>query len=105
MDTSNLGWHESDGRLIITNLPSMEALAAEEYYTDAADVPYADEGYQPDGKKRYPIDTEEHVRAAWNYFSKPSNSSKYTPAQRAKIRAKIISAWKRKIDPKGPPSA
>lgn len=28
-------------------------------------VAYADPGYQSDGKKRYPIDTEAHIRAAW----------------------------------------
>src|SRR5215831_8093109 len=35
------------------------------------DVKYADPGYQSDGKKRYPIDTEKHIRAAWNYINKP----------------------------------
>ena len=67
-------------------------------------VPYADPGYQKDGKKRYPIDTEEHVRAAHNYFSKPANNEKYTPEQRAKIKARIHSAWVRLVDSKGPPS-
>lgn len=81
-----------------------------EDYTDATgkepygDVEYADPGYQKDGKKRYPINTPEHIRAAHNYFSKPHNSGKYTPEQQAKIRARINSAWKKKIDPKGPPS-
>lgn len=67
------------------------------------DVPYADPGYR-DGKKRYPIDTPSHVRSAHSYFSKPSNYERYTPEQRAHIRARIRSAWKRLIDPKGPPS-
>jgi intein/homing endonuclease len=28
-------------------------------------VEYADDGMRSDGKRRYPIDTEEHIRAAW----------------------------------------
>lgn len=68
-------------------------------------VEYADPGYQSDKKKRYPIDTEEHIRAAWNYIHKAHNGGKYSSEQLAHIKAKIVSAWKRKIDPKGPPSA
>lgn len=79
-----------------------DALAAKK--EPYGDVHYADPGYQPDGKKRYPIDTEEHIRAAHSYFSKPANADKYTPAQRAKIKARIHSAWVRVIDSKGPPS-
>jgi len=66
---------------------------------------YADPGYQPDGKHRYPIDTERHVRAAWNYINRPSNARRYTTDQVARIRAAIIAAWKEKIDIEGPPSA
>jgi hypothetical protein len=69
------------------------------------DVKYADPGYQEDGKKRYPIDTEEHIRAAWNYINKEKNASKYTADQVKKIKAKIVAAWKEKIDKDGPPSA
>lgn len=68
-------------------------------------VKYADPGYQSDKQKRYPINTPEHIRAAWSYFAKPANSGKYTPEQRAKIKARIVSAWKAKIDKAGPPSA
>jgi len=69
------------------------------------DVAYADPGYQEDGKARYPIDTEEHIRAAWNYINKPENQKPYSADQVAKIKARIIAAWKDKIDPKGPPGA
>src|ERR1700732_1210888 len=48
----------------------------------AADAPdpveYADPGYQPDGRKRYPIDTDEHIRAAWAYIHQPGNARHYT---------------------------
>jgi phage head maturation protease len=69
------------------------------------DVAYADPGYQDDKKKRYPIDSEKHIRAAWNYINKPKNSGKYSAEQVGHIKAKIVAAWKDKIDPKGPPSA
>ncbi len=69
------------------------------------DVEYADPGYQDDKKKRYPIDSEKHIRAAWNYINKPKNAGKYNADEVKRIKAKIVAAWKDKIDPKGPPSA
>ncbi len=69
------------------------------------DVPYADPGYQPDGKKRYPIGTAEKIRSAWDYLHKAKDAERYTPAQRRQIAGRIVAAWKRKIDPKGPPEA
>ncbi len=68
-------------------------------------VEYADPGYQPDGKKRYPIDTERHIRAAWSYINRPRNAKKYTAEQRDKIKAKIIAAWRAMVGEDGPPSA
>ena len=68
-------------------------------------VDYADPGYQPDRRPRYPIDTERHIRAAWDYINRPGNAQRYTTDQVARIRAAIIAAWKEKIDIEGPPSA
>jgi hypothetical protein len=65
---------------------------------------FADPGYQPDGKQRYPIDTDRRLRAAWSYINKPRNARRYTAEQLKRITAKIIAAWKEKIDSKGPPS-
>jgi hypothetical protein len=72
---------------------------------DYGDVEYADPGYQYDKKKRYPIDTEKHVRAAWSYINKPRNAGKYSADELKRIKNKIIAAWKDKIDPEGPPGA
>jgi phage head maturation protease len=66
-------------------------------------VPYADPGYQPDGKNRYPIDTERHIRAAWEFINRPSNARRYTLQQLDEIKSRIISAWKAKINEAGPP--
>jgi hypothetical protein len=62
--------------------------------------PYGDVEYADPKNGKYPIDTEEHIRAAWNYINK-GNAEGDVPA----IKAKIIAAWKKKIDPAGPPSA
>lgn len=69
------------------------------------DVDYADPGYQKDKQKRYPVDTEEHVRAAWSYINMPKNAEHYSEEDLTKVKDKIIAAWKEKIDKDGPPSA
>ncbi len=69
------------------------------------DVEYADPGYRADGKKRYPIDTEERIRAAWSYIHEEKNAADYSPGELAAIRRRIIIAWRRLIDPDGPPEA
>jgi len=58
-------------------------------------VRYADPGYQADGKKRYPIDTEAHVRAALSYINKGSNASRYSSGNLSKVRSAIYAAAKR----------
>lgn len=68
-------------------------------------VEYADPGYQLDGKKRYPVDSEQHIRAAWNFIHRPGNAQRYTAAQLDQIKARIVAAWKEKIDQDGPPAA
>jgi phage head maturation protease len=58
-------------------------------------VDYADPGFQDDGKARYPLDSEQHVRAAWSYINQADNADQYTPQQLARIRARIMTAGKR----------
>lgn len=59
------------------------------------DVKYADPGYQQDKKKRYPLDTEKHVRAAWGYINQPENANQYNPQDLKKVRAAIMAAAKK----------
>lgn len=59
------------------------------------DVEYADPGYQKDGKKRYPLDTDKHIRAAWSYINQEKNAGQYTADQLKKIKARIKAAMKR----------
>lgn len=67
--------------------------------------PYGDVAYADAKNSKYPIDTEEHIRAAWSYINMPKNQADYTAAEVKAIKGKIVSAWKDKIDAKGPPSA
>jgi len=61
----------------------------------SGDVAYADPGYKPDGKKRYPIDTVEHCRAAWSYINMPKNQVGYTSSQVNSIKTRIKAALKK----------
>jgi hypothetical protein len=56
------------------------------------DVRYADPGYQSDGVKRYPLDTDKHIRAAWSYINQEKNAVKYTPEQLKRVKARIVKA-------------
>ena len=78
-------------------------------YGKAEEAGYADPGYR-DGEKRYPLKkdgewSEERIRAAWNYIHKERDADKYTAPQLKRIKEKIVSAWKKAIDEKGPPEA
>ena len=66
---------------------------------------YGNVAFADDKNKKYPIDTEAHIRAAWNYINKEKNATNYSPEDVKKIKAKIIAAWKKVIDKDGPPSA
>lgn len=44
--------------------------------------------------KKYPIDTPEHVRAAWSYINHKDNASKYEPDEVAVIKDRIKRAAK-----------
>lgn len=66
---------------------------------------YGDVTFADPTNKKYPIDTVEHIRAAWNYINKPKNAGKYSAKDAAAIKRRIVAAWKAKIDKDGPPSA
>lgn len=69
-----------------------EELAEKEPY---GKVSYADPGYQKDKVKRYPLDTEGHVRAAWSYINMPKNRKPYTEEQLKNIEGRIKSSAKK----------
>lgn len=71
---------------------SLLALASGDGSKPYGNVEYADPGYQGDGKKRYPLDTEAHVRAAWSYINTAKDAKAYSAQQLAKIKGKIKAA-------------
>jgi HK97 family phage prohead protease len=75
--------------------PELLRANASEPYGPASQAHYADPGYQADGKKRYPLDSEEHCRAAWSYVNQERNAAKYSPEQLARIKARIKAAGKK----------
>ncbi len=79
-------------------------------YGTHAEAGYADPGYQEDEKPRYPLKEDgklspERIRAAWSYIHKEKDDDKYTAKEIERIKARIVSAWKKAIDPEGPPEA
>lgn len=77
-----------------------EAEETEESFADKGklaepfgDVKYADPGFRGD-KKRYPIDTPEHIRAAWSYINVAKNAAEYTAEQLEQIKNRIKAAAK-----------
>jgi hypothetical protein len=89
-----------DVRERIAKIAQRKDVSAKEGEHKYGDVKFADEK-----NKKYPIDTPEHIRAAWNYIHKGENADKYSAEDAAKIKACIVAAWRDKIDPKGPPEA
>jgi len=56
---------------------------------------YGDVEFADATNKKYPIDTPEHVRAAWNYINHKDNAAKYDADEVAAIKKKIKSAAKK----------
>jgi hypothetical protein len=68
------------------------AEAAKDPAKPYGDVVYADNGYQKDGKKRYPLDSPAHVRSAWSYINQAKNAALYTDGQLKRVKGRIKAA-------------
>lgn len=79
--------------------------AREDVNPKAGNDKYGDVEFADPKNKKYPVDTVAHIKAAWNYINKPKNAKKYSGDDAKAIKAKIVAAWKDKIDKDGPPSA
>lgn len=77
---------------IVADAGAMEPFEERDPKAPYGDVTYADPGYQKDGKKRYPLDSAAHCRAAWAYINMPKNAAEYTAEQLASIKSKIKAA-------------
>ncbi|MCU1288618.1 MAG: hypothetical protein JWN60_847 [Acidobacteria bacterium] len=62
---------------------------------------YGDVEFADATNKKYPVDTPEHVRAAWNYINHKDNAAKYDAGEVETIKNRIKRAAKKhdiKID-------
>lgn len=93
----------------ITDSDSIKAVAKRDDVTPAdkerAASEYGDVAFADEKNKKYPIDTEDHIRAAWTYINQDKNAAKYDGDEVGSIKKKIVAAWKKVIDKAGPPSA
>ncbi len=53
---------------------------------------YGDVKFADETNKKYPIDTPEHVRAAWNYINHKDNAAKYESGEVETIKKCIKQA-------------
>jgi hypothetical protein len=56
---------------------------------------YGDVEFADPVNNKYPIDTEEHVRAAWSYINKEANAAKYEKDDVELIKNRIKRAAKK----------
>lgn len=56
---------------------------------------YGDVEFADQTNKKYPIDTPEHVRAAWNYINHKDNAAKYDAGEVKTIKGRITRAAKK----------
>ncbi len=56
---------------------------------------YGDVEFADPVNKKYPIDTEEHIRAAWSYINHKDNAAKYDRDEVKTIKNRIKRAAKK----------
>jgi hypothetical protein len=56
---------------------------------------YGDVEFADPTNKKYPIDTPEHIRAAWSYINHKDNAAKYDAADVKTIKGRIERAAKK----------
>ena len=62
---------------------------------DEGEKQYGDVEFADPTNNKYPIDSEEHVRAAWAYINKRSNADKYDKDEVEAIKGRIRRAAKK----------
>jgi hypothetical protein len=62
---------------------------------DEGEKEYGDVKFADPVNHKYPIDTAEHVRAAWSYINHKDNAAKYDKDEVSTIKARIKRAAKK----------
>ena len=73
-----------------TYIERRDDVSPKEGLREYGDVKFADET-----NKKYPIDSAEHVRAAWNYINHKDNAAKYDKDEVSTIKNRIKKAAKK----------
>jgi hypothetical protein len=73
-----------------TYIDRRDDVSPKEGLREYGDVKFADET-----NKKYPIDSAEHVRAAWNYINHKDNAAKYDKDEVTTIKNRIKKAAKK----------
>ncbi len=106
MSNHGVGDREMAGWLVKRYASPIKGIEArEDVNPKAGAAEYGKVEFADAKNKKYPVDTADHVRSAWNYIAKEANAAKYDPDEVSQIKSKIVSAWKKLIDKAGPPSA
>jgi hypothetical protein len=95
------GQHDGDRRMRIAKL-SIECMTNSTKSIERRDDTkpkygehkYGDVKFADATNKKYPIDTPEHVRAAWNYINHKDNAAKYDAGEAELIKTRIKKAAK-----------
>lgn len=67
----------------------------EDVNPDEGEQKYGDVEFADPVNNKYPIDTEQHVRAAWSYINKAANAEPYTAEELGRIKDRIEKAARR----------
>ncbi len=62
---------------------------------DEGEHKYGDVQFADPTNKKYPIDSEQHVRAAWSYINKKDNAAKYDADEVETMKGRIKRAAKK----------
>ena len=64
----------------------------EDVNPEAGEHKYGDVEFADPVNHKYPIDTDEHIRAAWSYINHKDNAAKYDPHELTTIKNRIKKA-------------
>ncbi|MFN8445895.1 MAG: DUF6582 domain-containing protein [Caldilineaceae bacterium] len=75
--------------------PSTKIDRREDVNPETGEHKYGDVQFADPVNNKYPIDTPEHVRAAWNYINHKDNAAKYDKEEVELIKKRIKQAAKK----------
>lgn len=68
----------------------------EDVNPDEGERKYGDVEFADPVNNKYPIDSEEHIRAAWSYINHRDNAAKYDPDEVTAIKNRIRQAARKR---------